>query len=89
MPDNSLPLLPVSAAAGTSTPIADDEKAAAAAGPPPPRRGTKPLAARLLDDISLNHADLPVLACCAVSGLADSCAFNAGGVFVSMQTGMC
>ena len=46
------------------------------------------IGAWLREDISLHHADIPVLLCCAVSGLADSCAFNAGGVFVSMQTGM-
>ena len=39
------------------------------------------------EDVVLSFADLPILACCAVSGLCDSVAFNAGGVFVSMQTG--
>lgn len=43
--------------------------------------------AQFKEDISLSYADLPVLACCVVSGLCDSVAFNAGGVFVSMQTG--
>ncbi|KAK0702978.1 hypothetical protein B0T26DRAFT_658911 [Lasiosphaeria miniovina] len=43
--------------------------------------------ARLRDDISLSYADLPVLACCMVSGLCDSVAFNATGTFASMQTG--
>jgi uncharacterized membrane protein YoaK (UPF0700 family) len=39
------------------------------------------------DDVHLAHTDLPVLATCIVSGLCDSVAFNAIGVFVSMQTG--
>ena len=42
---------------------------------------------RLLDDIDLIWADVPILACSLVSGLVDSVAFNAGSVFVSMQTG--
>jgi uncharacterized membrane protein YoaK (UPF0700 family) len=33
------------------------------------------------------HTDLPILACCTVSGLCDSVAFNATGTFASMQTG--
>ncbi|KAF2793591.1 hypothetical protein K505DRAFT_223419, partial [Melanomma pulvis-pyrius CBS 109.77] len=41
----------------------------------------------LLDDIDLTWADVPILACSLVSGLVDSVAFNAGSVFVSMQTG--
>lgn len=39
------------------------------------------------DDISLSYADVPVVACCLVSGLTDSVAFSAASVFVSMQTG--
>lgn len=42
---------------------------------------------QLRDDISLSYAELPVLACCMVSGLCDSVAFNATGTFASMQTG--
>lgn len=38
----------------------------------------------LREDVSASYSDLPILACCAVSGLCDSVAFNAGGVFVSM-----
>ncbi|OHE92996.1 hypothetical protein CORC01_11719 [Colletotrichum orchidophilum] len=41
----------------------------------------------LRDDVSIRYTDLPVLACCLVSGLCDSVAVNAAGVFVSMQTG--
>ncbi len=43
--------------------------------------------ARLHDDVSLSYADIPILACCMVSGLCDSVAFNATGTFASMQTG--
>lgn len=39
-------------------------------------------------DISLNHADIPVITSCFCSGLCDSSAFNAWNTFVSMQTGM-
>lgn len=49
-----------------------------------PRRGWL---ARLRDDVHLSYTDLPVLACCTVSGLCDSVAFNATGTFASMQTG--
>ena len=38
-------------------------------------------------DITLQHADIPVIACCIVSGLCDSSAYNAWSCFVSMQTG--
>jgi len=41
----------------------------------------------LRTDISLDHADVPVIACCFVSGLCDSSAYNAWTCFVSMQTG--
>lgn len=51
---------------------------------PAPKPG---LMARLRDEISPAHSDLPVLATCFVSGICDSVAFNASSVFVSMQTG--
>lgn len=41
----------------------------------------------LKTDISLQHADIPIIACCLVSGLCDSSAYNAWTCFVSMQTG--
>ncbi|KZL84658.1 duf1275 domain protein [Colletotrichum incanum] len=41
----------------------------------------------LRDDVNIRYTDIPVLACCLVSGLCDSVAVNAAGVFVSMQTG--
>lgn len=45
-------------------------------------------AAWLRTDINPRFSDVPILACCLVSGLCDSVAFNASGVFVSMQTGI-
>ncbi|TDZ19967.1 hypothetical protein C8034_v000159 [Colletotrichum sidae] len=50
----------------------------------PPKRG---FVEWLRDDVNVRHTDIPVLACCLVSGLCDSVAVNAAGVFVSMQTG--
>lgn len=41
----------------------------------------------LKTEISLEHADIPIIACCFVSGLCDSSAYNAWTCFVSMQTG--
>ncbi|KAF3769324.1 hypothetical protein M406DRAFT_337558 [Cryphonectria parasitica EP155] len=42
---------------------------------------------KIFDDIDPAHSDAPIIACCFVSGLCDSVAFNASNVFVSMQTG--
>ncbi|KAF0316443.1 duf1275 domain protein [Colletotrichum asianum] len=41
----------------------------------------------LRNDINERFSDVPLLSCCFISGLCDSIAFNASGVFVSMQTG--
>jgi hypothetical protein len=41
----------------------------------------------LQTEISLEHADIPIIACCFVSGICDSSAYNAWTCFVSMQTG--
>ncbi|KAE8443964.1 hypothetical protein EG329_001188 [Mollisiaceae sp. DMI_Dod_QoI] len=38
-------------------------------------------------EIDLQHADIPIIACCLVSGLCDSSSYNAWSCFVSMQTG--
>ncbi|CAG8980671.1 hypothetical protein HYALB_00013592 [Hymenoscyphus albidus] len=40
----------------------------------------------LTTDITLEKADLPIIATCLVSGLCDSSAYNAWECFVSMQT---
>lgn len=40
------------------------------------------------EEITLVHADIPIIACAFVSGICDSCAYNAWACFVSMQTGM-
>ncbi|KAG6021625.1 hypothetical protein E4U41_002434 [Claviceps citrina] len=37
--------------------------------------------------VDLEHAYIPLLACCFVSGLTDGTIYNAYGTFVSMQTG--
>lgn len=70
----------------SSAPVSSDSSAMV----PPPDAPThkKPgFLATLRDDIDPEHSDAPVLACCFVSGLCDSVAFNASNVFVSMQTG--
>ncbi|KAL3291850.1 DUF1275 domain protein [Colletotrichum asianum] len=41
----------------------------------------------LRNDINERFSDVPLLSCCFISRLCDSIAFNASGVFVSMQTG--
>lgn len=46
-----------------------------------------PAPSSLSDEIDLTYAYIPLLLYCLVSGLSDSVAFNAAGVFVSMQTG--
>ncbi|KAE9379937.1 hypothetical protein N431DRAFT_476977 [Stipitochalara longipes BDJ] len=53
-----------------------------------PRKSTFQSAKSYLsNEISLSHADIPIIACCLVSGLCDSSAYNAWSCFVSMQTG--
>lgn len=44
--------------------------------------------AGLKRDISKDHTDIPIIACCFTSGLCDSSAYNVWNTFVSMQTGM-
>ncbi|KAK5654072.1 hypothetical protein OQA88_7752 [Cercophora sp. LCS_1] len=78
--------MPDQSSSGATTPTPNK------ASPPPEDVNTLALRARaqvskLLDEISLTYADLPLLACCAISGLCDSVAFNATGTFASMQTG--
>ncbi|KAK0659538.1 hypothetical protein DIS24_g3798 [Lasiodiplodia hormozganensis] len=46
-----------------------------------------PLTRRLKAELSTNHMDIPILACCLCSGLTDSTLYNAYSTFVSMQTG--
>lgn len=41
----------------------------------------------LRDEVHVDYTDLPLMACCLVSGLCDSVTVNASNVFVSMQTG--
>lgn len=47
----------------------------------------KHLRKHLLAPVNLHHADLPLLACCFVTGLIDAGAYNAWGTFMGMQTG--
>ncbi|RDW79978.1 hypothetical protein BP6252_04616 [Coleophoma cylindrospora] len=47
----------------------------------------RPLLSYFKTEISIEHADVPIIACCLVSGLCDSSAYNAWTCFVSMQTG--
>jgi hypothetical protein len=49
--------------------------------------GLKSALQYLQTEISLKHADIPIISCCFVSGLCDSSAYNAWTCFVSMQTG--
>lgn len=59
----------------------------------PPVRGTtsktnwRSWSSALRKDVDKQYADIPVCICSFVSGMCDSVAFNAGAVFVSMQTG--
>jgi hypothetical protein len=55
--------------------------------PPPKKNYWHQSLAHLRTEISINHADIPIIACCLVSGLCDSSAYNAWTCFVSMQTG--
>ncbi|KAK1061894.1 hypothetical protein LTR74_010686 [Friedmanniomyces endolithicus] len=41
----------------------------------------------LLGPITKDHGDLPLLACCLVSGMVDAASFKNWGMFVGMQTG--
>ncbi|EFX01982.1 duf1275 domain containing protein [Grosmannia clavigera kw1407] len=59
---------------------------------PPPAASQKPAlkgswTQALRDDVDVSFTYFHLLACCIISGLSDSVAFNAAGVFVSMQTG--
>ncbi|KAL8926576.1 MAG: hypothetical protein Q9208_002903 [Pyrenodesmia sp. 3 TL-2023] len=49
------------------------------------KRG-KQLRTYLLAPVTLRHADLPLLACCFVTGIIDAGAYNAWGTFMGMQT---
>ena len=55
--------------------------------PLPKKNYLQQVLAHLRTEISIDHADIPIIACCLVSGLCDSSAYNAWTCFVSMQTG--
>ncbi|KFY64957.1 hypothetical protein V496_02907 [Pseudogymnoascus sp. VKM F-4515 (FW-2607)] len=71
--------IPLSVYSGQTTPDIDVQKR-------PPQRGTSWFE-ELKRDISLHHADIPLIATCFSSGLCDSSTFNAWNTFVSMQSG--
>ncbi|KAL8739090.1 MAG: hypothetical protein Q9181_000201 [Wetmoreana brouardii] len=48
---------------------------------------SKQLRQYLAAPINTHHADLPLLACCFVTGIIDAGAYNAWGTFMGMQTG--
>jgi hypothetical protein len=56
--------------------------------PKPRQTAWQSARSHLGNEISLSHADIPIIACCLVSGLCDSSAYNAWSCFVSMQTGL-
>lgn len=47
----------------------------------------KSLSSYLTTEIDKTHSDLPILACCLVSGFCDSGVYASWQCFVSMQTG--
>lgn len=51
------------------------------------QKGSKQLRQYLIAPVNLHHADLPLLACCFVTGIIDAGAYNAWGTFMGMQTG--
>ncbi|KAL9601252.1 MAG: hypothetical protein Q9219_002657 [cf. Caloplaca sp. 3 TL-2023] len=51
------------------------------------RKDPRRLQRYLLAPVNLHHADLPLLACCFVTGIIDAGAYNAWGTFMGMQTG--
>lgn len=55
--------------------------------PPGPATILQKVKSHLSADISTRWADLVLMVCFMVSGLVDSCAYNAYNCFVSMQTG--
>ncbi|CAK7271585.1 hypothetical protein SEPCBS119000_004681 [Sporothrix epigloea] len=69
--------------------LARDDAAAIPAPSPTESKLTPapPSSSSLSDEIDLSYAYIPLLLYCFVSGISDSVAFNAAGVFVSMQTG--
>ncbi|RDL37278.1 Uncharacterized protein BP5553_04711 [Venustampulla echinocandica] len=86
---------------GASTPLGDPPTSplpttepspnsnASSTKPPgdPSRRQSIWTRTHLTTEITLEHADIPIIACCFVSGLCDSSSYNAWNCFVSMQTG--
>lgn len=51
------------------------------------QKGSKSLRRYLAAPVNLQHAEMPLLACCFVTGIIDAGAYNAWGTFMGMQTG--
>lgn len=52
-----------------------------------PTTKTTSISSYLKTEINLKHSDLPIIACCLVSGFCDSGVYSSWQCFVSMQTG--
>ncbi|KAL8725452.1 MAG: hypothetical protein Q9166_007346 [cf. Caloplaca sp. 2 TL-2023] len=66
------------------SPHVDESTPLMADGPP---QNSKQVRQYLIAPINTHHADLPLLACCFVTGIIDAGAYNAWGTFMGMQTG--
>lgn len=55
--------------------------------PSTPRRVPFLSRANVLGPIVRDHVELPLLACCLVTGMVDAASFRNWGMFVGMQTG--
>ncbi|KAL1894843.1 hypothetical protein Sste5346_005530 [Sporothrix stenoceras] len=78
---------PVSAPGATAADLEAHSPTEIKAGAQKTPTTTASSSSSLTDEIDLSYAYIPLLIYCLVSGLSDSVAFNAAGVFVSMQTG--
>ena len=65
-----------------------EDRSPSASIPKPRKSAFQSAKSYLSNEISISHADIPIIACCLVSGLCDSSAYNAWSCFVSMQTGI-
>lgn len=86
-PNKDTPTAPLSARVSSVQDSSDTTPPPEKASPEAAAAAAGGWATTLQHDIDPSHSDVPILACCFVSGLCDSVAFNASSVFVSMQTG--
>lgn len=89
--ENDVALLPVlssSSAPSTALSMNAPAPASASASISPSEKTSSPSnVSYLATEVNISHVDIPLFACCLVSGLCDSSAYNAWTCFVSMQTG--